>query len=76
MDPVDDETEQIKKLSISESNDEDEDKGEDGKSLSRLDIFSADFDPAAAIYSPDLVTLISSLKFVCSIENINKINSD
>ena len=58
MDLVDSETDQIKKLSISESNGEDEDKGEDkGEESGSLDIFSADFDPIAAIYSPDLVTL-------------------
>ena len=61
MDAVDDESEQIKKLSISESNDEDDGKGGEDESLSRLDIFSADFDPAAAIYSPDLVTINSKV---------------
>lgn len=65
MESVHSETDQIKKLSIGESNDEDEEKGEEDDSLSRLDIFSADFDPAAAIYCPDLVF------FFCSNENIN-----
>jgi hypothetical protein len=55
MDPVVIETERVKKLSVS---DNDEDKGGEDTSLSCLDIFSADFDPTAAIYSPDLVTII------------------
>jgi len=41
MESVHSETDQIKKLSIGESNDEDEEKGEEDESLSRLDIFSA-----------------------------------
>ncbi len=71
MESVDSETDQIKKLSISESNDEEEDKGEEDESLSSLDIFSADFDPAAAIYCPDMVIF-----FFFSNENINKIDSE